>query len=237
MTAHETAATIDARGTWLLGTGGVAALVLVAGYLATFPLYALVGGPPPSGTEAHLAHYARHLPGWWGILGLMVFTDLLYLVVGLALFQALRGIHGGLMILALACKVLFVFLDLAVTWTNHAALFVLGSQYAAAATEAERAASLAAAGFAGAVMDSPLPGIYAILIPAIGIFLASLVMLKGIFNKSTAILGLAVGLSGVVAVAGPYVSKALDFAHVVNALLATAWFFLVGVRLYRLRRV
>lgn len=220
----------------LLRVGGISALVLVAGYLATFPLYAAVGGPPPTGAEARLAHFAGHLTGWWGILWLMVFTDLLYLVAWLALHQALKGAAHTLSLLSLVCASLFVGLDLAVTWTNHASLFVLADQYAAAAGAAERAPLIAAAGFPDAVMVSPLPSVYAVLIPSAGPFLAGLAMWKAGFSRAGAVVAVLIGLTGVAAVAGPYLSKAFDLMHVPNALLVTLWFGLVGARLVRLGR-
>lgn len=226
---------VDAGNRWIFRAGSLSAFLLVAGYLATFPLYALVGGPPPSGIEAHLAHYGGHVAGWWGILGLMVSTDLLFAVVWLALYQALERVHRHLMLLALVCEGLFVTLDLAVTWPSHAALFVLGGNYVGA-TEAQRTTIVAAAGFPSAVLESPVAAIYAVLFPALGIFLAGLVMLKGGFSKSTAIVAILVGATAVVAVAGPYLSKALDLAHVVNALLVTVWFLLVAIRLHQLAR-
>lgn len=220
----------------LFRLGGLAALILVAGYFATFPLYAAVGGPPPSGAEARLAHYAGHLPGWWGILALMVSTDFLYLVAWLALHQALKTVDRNTSLLSLVCAASFVGLDLAVTWPNHAALFVLGKSWAATADEAQRAALVAAAGFPSAVMDSPLPSLYAILIPSIGPFLAGLVMWKGGFSRVAGVLAFLVGATGVLAFAGPYLSEAFSLAHVVNALLVMVWFAWTGVRLFRLGR-
>jgi hypothetical protein len=219
----------------LLRAGGIAAIVLVAGYFATFPLYAVVGGPPPSGSEARLAHYAAHLPGWWGILGLMVFTDFLYLIAWYALHQVLKSTDRNLSLLSLVCAVLFVGLDLAVTWPNHAAMFVLGESYAVAEA-ADKAAVVAAAGFPAALLDSPLPGVYAIIIPSIGPFLAGVVMWRSNLSRSGAILAFLIGLTGVPSVAGPYVSKSLDLLHVPNALLVMAWFAVVGVRLLQLAR-
>lgn len=225
--------TFDRSDRQLLRAGGISALVLVAGYLATFPLYAVVGGPPPSGSEARLAHYAAHLPGWWGILGLMVSTDILYLIAWYALHQVLKSSDRNVSLLSLVCATLFVGLDLAVTWPHHAAMFVLGETYAVA-DAADKAAIVAAAGFPAALLDSPLPGIYAIIIPSIGPFLAGLVMWKSKLSRTGAILALLIGLTGVPSVAGPYVSKSLELLHVPNALLVMAWFAVVGVRLLQL---
>ena len=230
---ENTQFTVDPGGKWLYRTGGIAAFILVIGWFLTFPLYAAGGGPAPLGAEARLIHYAGREPAWWAILWLMVFTDFLYVGIVLALYQSLKRLDQSMMLLFIACKGLFVFLDLAVGWPNHAALFNLSRLYAAAASEAQRAAIVSAAAAPSAVLDSLLPSVYSIVVPALGTLFASLVMLKGIFNKGTAYLGLAVGVTGIVAFADPFMG-AWGKVHIVNALLATIWFLLVGWRLYKL---
>ena len=234
MSAQNMMATaLDPDGKWLYRVGGISAFVLVIGYLLTFPVYAWVGDAPPSGVEAQLIYFAEHATGWWAILGLMVFTDLLYAPIFLSLYQALKGVNRNGMLLAAACIGLFVTLDLALTWTAYSALITSGGNYAAATTDVQRAAFIAAAGYPSAMLDSPLLGIYAIVIPSLGVLFTGLVMLRGIFNKTTAYLALAGGISGIVYV-GSYVTSALDIVRIINALLATVWFAFVGYRLYRL---
>jgi Domain of unknown function (DUF4386) len=221
---------------WIYRVGGLAGLMLGAGYLLTFPVIAYAGGFPPPGTEARLAFMAEHAAGWWAVAALMIFTDLLYVPVFLALYQALKGINQYMMLLALACAGLFVALDLAVTWTAYSSLITLGGNYAAATSDAQRAIIVAAAGYPSAINDSPLLGIYAILIPATGLLLASLVMRKGIFNKALAYVGMVAGICGILAGVGPIVLGALDVAQYINASLAMIWFFVVGWKIYQLSR-
>ena len=227
--------TVDPDGKWIYRAGGIATFLLVIGYFLTFPLYASAG-IAPTGAEARLIHYARHLTEWWGILGLMVFTDLLYILVWLALYQALKGINRNMMLLALAFKGLFVVLDLAIMWTNHTALFNLSSAYAAATTDAQRALLVAAASAPSAVLDSFLVTIYIILFPSFGSLFAGFVMFKGIFSKGTAYLTLAIGITGILSVVDPLIFGPSDPMHIINALLATVWYLLVGWRLYQLGR-
>jgi hypothetical protein len=193
-------------------------------------------GIAPTGDEGRLLAYGNHAAGWWTILGLMVSTDLFYVAVWVALYEALKRVNRILMLLALACHLLFVVLDLAVTWTNHAALFTLGSKYVAAATDAQRAMLLAAAGAPAAVMDSPLATIYSIGIPSLGTLLAGFVMLQGGFGRLTAWLAIAVGITAVPAILGPYIIGPSDPSHIVNALIATVMYVLVGWRLFRIGR-
>lgn len=227
--------TVDPDGKWIYRVGGLSALVLGIGYLLTI-LVSIVyaGGFPPSGTEERLAFFAEHAAGWWAVTALMVFTDLLYVPVFLALYQALKGINKYLMVLALACEGLFVALDLAVTWTTYPSLIILGGNYVATTSDAQRAVIVAAAGYPSAINDSPLSGIYAILMPALGLLFASLVMRKGIFNKTLAYMGVIAGVCGILAGIGPLFISELETAQYINASLAMIWFFFVGWKLYRL---
>ena len=220
---------------WLFRIGGISAIVLTVGYFLTFPVYAWVGDAPSSGVEAQLQYFANHGTGWWIILGLMVFTDLLYIPIFLALYQSLKSIHKSLMILALACEGLFVALDLSLTWTSYSALILSGIRYTTAAADAQRAAVVAAAGYPSALLESPLLGTYAILIPSLGILLTGLVMQKGVFYKFTAYLALATGITGILFITSYFVDF-LGILRIFNALLAMIWFFVIGIRLYRLSR-
>ena len=208
--------------------GSVAAIVLVFGYVIVILLYARVGAPPSGGGEA----WFRYLPGktaiWWTILGLSVFTDLLYLPLALALYLALRKTDRNLMLLATAFIGLFVLLDLAVTWTHYASILTLYGRYSAETADAQRAACLAATDYASAILMSRLEVVYAIVTLSFGILLTALVMLRGSFDKITAWLGLITGILGLAALTGS------GLAIIGNALFATLWLFFTGYRLYRL---
>jgi hypothetical protein len=165
----------------------------------------------------------------------MVFTDLLYIPIFSSLYQALKGINRSAMLLASGFIALFVVLDLAVTWTAYSTLITSGGNYAAATTDAQRAVFVAAAAYPSAILDSPLSGTYAILFPALGVLLIGLVMLKGIFNKATAYLAVAMGITGIIFM-GSYVVGALSVFRIINALLAAVCYLFAGYRLYRLGR-
>ncbi len=207
--------------------GGIAALVIGAGYIVIIPLYAHVGVAPISG-EAWL----RYLPGktavWWVILGLSVLTDFLFVPVAFALYLALEGTNRNVMLVATAFVGLFVVLDLTVTWSHYASLLILYDSYSRSTNDVQRASYLAAANYACAVLASPLEVMYAIVTLSFGILMISFVMLRGVFNKITAYLGLITGILGIVSLAG------FSLTIIMNALFATAWILFVGYRLYRL---
>jgi len=228
--------TVDPDWKWLYRVGGISALVLGIAYIIIIALYVPAGGPPSgSDVEARLIYLAENSTAWWGILGLSVLTDLLFIPMMLALYLALKGINRNAMLMATAFVMLFVVLDLAVTWTNYAALITLSGSYAAAANDAQRAVFIAAANYPYALLDSPhLMGVYTILVPAIGILMTGLVMLKGIFNKITAYLAVVSGILSIVSIVGtPFVS-ALWVTIIIASTLIAVWVFFVGYRLYRL---
>jgi hypothetical protein len=218
----------NSTGTLWYRIGAVAALVLGLGYLAIIPLYATAGPPPHTGAD-----WFAYLPGktalWWGIIALSVATDLLYVPVAAALFLALERISRGAMALAVAFIGLFVVLDLAVTWTHIGSILELYERYAAAGDAAVRDNLIAAADYAAVILSSPLEAVYAIATLAIGVLVAGLVMLRGVFNKATAVTAILAGVLGLAAPGG--------LAPVIygNALAVTAWLFLVSFKLFRLK--
>ena len=222
-----TAAAATPDSGWLYRVGGISALVLGAAYVAIIPLYAHVGAPPNSG-EAWLKYLSGKTTVWWAILGLSVFTDLLFVPVGLALYHALKRIHGSAMLVATALVGLFVVLDLAVTWSNYAALLTLGDAYAAAADDVQRGVYIAAANYPAAVLASRLEIVYAIVILSVAILIMGIVMWRGTFSRATAILGLVTGILGIASLTG------VSAIIIMNALFATAWVLFVGYRLCRL---
>ena len=229
-TAFSLATNIEER--WLYRVGGASALLLGLGYLAIFPLYAHVGAPPAAADgEVWLTYLADKTGVWWTILALSVVTDVLFLPVGLALYLVLKRLHSGAMLVATALIGLFVALDLAVTWTHYAALLSLSASYASATAGDQRLAYVAAASYAAAMLTSRLLVVYAIVILSSAFLMIGTVMLKGIFSKPTAYLGIATGCLGIVAIGG------FGVAIILNAVCATLWILLVGYRLCRLAAV
>jgi len=134
------------------------------------------------------------------------------------------------MLVATAFVGLFVVLDLAVTWTNYASLLTLSRFHAATTNDVQRAAYVAAANYASAVLASRTEVFYSIVDLSLAILLIGFVMLKGkgIFSKTTAYLGVAAGIFGIAATTGFFVSI------IINAVLTTLWVLFVGYRLFRL---
>lgn len=233
MNDTRTAGTADAvTPTWILRTGGIAALLLAAGYLATMPLFAVVGAPP-TGALARLEYHATGSTAWWAIVALSVLTDLLFLPVSISLYTALRRSNQPAMFLATAFTLLFVVLDLAVTWPAYASLIMLGQQYAAVTSD-QRAALVAAAGYPSAVLSSALQAIDSILTLSIGILATGFVMLRGGFGRAAALVGVSTGVLGIASVMETAVTGSVSPLAIATSLCTTAWLVLVGRRLLNL---
>jgi hypothetical protein len=224
---------VDPDGKWLYRVGGISALVIGIAYIIIFPLFAHVGGAPSSDGEVWLKYLEGKTTVWWAILGLCVLTDFLFVPVALSLYLALRRVNRNAMLVATAFVGLFVVLDLAVTWTNYASLLTLSGLHSAATNDVQRAAYVAAANYASAVLASRTEVFYSIVDLSVGILMIGFVMLqgKGIFSKTTAYLGLAVGIFGIVSTAGFFV------IIITNAVLTTVWVLFVGYRLFRLGQI
>jgi hypothetical protein len=91
-----------------------------------------------------------------------------------------------------------------------------------------RAAYVAAATYASAMLTSRLLVVYAIGILSSAFLMIGLVMLKGVFSKTTAYIGAITGVLGIASVNGSGV------AIILNAVFATIWMLLAGYQLCKL---
>lgn len=227
---------VDPTARWLYRVGGLSALAIAIGYIVIIALYVSVGRPPEGG-EAWLTYGAGKTDIWWGILALSVLTDILLVPLWLALYLALRGIHRDAMLLATALMGLFVVLELSVGWPAIGVLITLSGDYAAATTDAQRAVHMAAAEYASLVGESTLAGVYSIAIPGLATLVAGFVMLKGVFGRGAAYVGVLAGILGIASVVLGLFVSALGQIVILASILTLVWYVPVGYRLYRLGQV
>ena len=180
---------VDSDAGWLYRTGGISALSQGIAYVVIIVLYVRIGAPP-GGVEARLTYLARNTTAWWAILGLSVLTDFLFVPVALSLYVALKEVNRNAMLLATACVALFIVLDLAITWTNYAALITLSGQYAKPASQAQKAAAIAAAGYPFAVLQSSLLFVYNTLVLAVGILITGFIIARWNLRQTRRLFGL-----------------------------------------------
>jgi len=213
----------------------MSAIVLSMSYIIITVLY-VMGGALPSGGEEWLKHIAKHTLEWKAILGFSVLTDFLFVFVLWSLYWALKEINRNATLAGIGFVGLFVVLDLAVTWPNYSSLISLSTKYAIATNDTQRMAFVAAANYAYGVLSSSLFAVYAILVPALGISIIGLVMLKGTFSKVTAYLGVVTGILGIISVVGPFFLTALGMVAIITSVLTTVWVLFVGFKLLKLSR-
>jgi hypothetical protein len=232
----STTSGVDLEGRWMYRVAGISAIVLAVGYVLAIPIYSLVGDQPAADIEAQLTYFAEHATGWWSIVVLMVATDLLYVPVYFGLYLALKHLNRGLVAMGAAfAALLFVILDLAVTWTAYSTMITSGVQYVAATSETQQAAVVAAAAYPAAILQSPILGTYAIVIPALGALFVGIVMLKGVFGRLTAYLALGMGVVGILYI-GSFFIEGLSALRYATGLLAIPFYLLAGGRMYKLGR-
>ena len=165
---------------------------------------------------------------------------IMFTVVFLALYVVLRRVAPGLAVIALAFALLGAGIFLATN--NPFSMLSLSSRYAAATTDAQRSAFLAAGEAVLADTNQRAVGGFNIalfLVSIAGLIVSSLMFNSNLFGRSVAYVGLlAHGLSLV-----DYLRQALTSSVIVallvilpSALLVIVWVCLVGLRLYRLGR-
>ena len=104
----------------------------------------------------------------------------------------------------------------------------LSDQYVAATTDTQHTAlATAAEGLIAAANAVAAAGI----LTAIGILIISLVMLKGVFHKGVAYVGIITGTLGIMSEA---LRPILGPGYLVYGILLPIWFIAVGWKLYRL---
>jgi hypothetical protein len=218
----------------LYRAGGVAMLIAGLLYLLGTTTGYILGVPPGDNEAYFLSLVAR--PGlaqltYW----IFALAAVLLLPAALGLYQALKGINRSAALLAAALTAFFTLADFAVTELNSIALAGLARDYGSAPGEAGRAMVLAAAHWGLATM--PVATFFSYVGPASGFFIFSLLMLKGVFGKGTARLGLVA--TGLGVLGGLYFLvpvPLLSLALTPILLLYGAWLIVAGRALRRLGR-
>lgn len=213
----------------LYRAGSISAILFVALNIIAIVLD-FTAPPPVSGGAATLEFIAENRT-------IYILEQLLWLVPGvfamvvfLALYPALKHLNKSYAALGALVGGASWALTLAIPTTSRGApaLVYLSDQYAAATTGAERAVFATAA--EALVAQNNTPTVAGILTP-VGILIVSLVMLKGVFPRGVAYLGIATGVLGIASEALRFV---LPAGYAVYGLLLFVWFIAMGWELYRL---
>ncbi len=226
----ETEAAPDPSWSALYRVGGVSAVLFVVLILVAIVL--VVVAPPPLSADGAttLQYVASHKVLYTVEQVLWLAPTAFAAVVFLALYQALKHLNKSYAALGAAAGFVSWVLGLAIPTTGGGApvLVYLSDQYMTATTAAQHTVFATAAEVF--IAENNVPFAAGILAP-VGLLIVSLVMLKGLFPKGVAYLGIVTGALGIVSetlrpVIGP--------GYFVYGLLLSAWFLLVGWKLYRL---
>jgi hypothetical protein len=229
--AFESSGGPDQSWRGLYRVGAISAALYVLLIIVPIVLLNVAPLPPYTGGAAVLQYIAQHKAVYLVELVSFVGLSLPAMIVFLVLYLALKHLDKSYAALGALVGIASEIIALAYNSSPpslHVGLISLSDHYAAATGEAERAMFVSAA--EGLVAVSNAVNAAGIL-TALGILVISLPMLKGLFSRGVAYLGIATGALGIVSeifrdIIGP--------GYYVYGLLLPAWFIAVGWKLYQM---
>ncbi len=217
----------------LYRAGAVSAAIYVLMIIIPLVLISVFPLPPLTGGAALLEYIAVHKLVYMIEYVSFVGLGLPAIFVFLALYLALKDIDKTYIVLGATTGIASEIIALAYNSSPqslHGGLLLLSDHYVMSTSVEQRTALATAAEAVMAVAN----GVSAAgILTALGIFLVSLAMLKGIFAKSVAYLGLATGAIGIVS---ETLRTEIGLGYIVFGLMLPLWFITVGWSLYRLSR-
>jgi hypothetical protein len=211
---------------------GVSALAQVALIAIQIPIFIL--RPPPETIEGWFALYERNpFLGFLNLDGLMLVNGALMFPILIALYMALRPASAPLM--ALAATLGVVANALGFVWNASLTMLAFSDHYAAAATEAERAAFLAAG---QSLLTNHISGTafvaYYLLSSATVLIIGAVMLRSTSFGKATAYAAILAGLLTLLPPTEDTGTIGL-VVSVISLVPMAVWFILVARGLFRLR--
>lgn len=217
----------SSRGLYLVA--GIAAILFVV-LLILALVIDFMAPPPVHGGAETLEFIAVNKTLYIAEQLLWILPSILAVVVFVALYVALAPLSRSWALLATVVGALPWALLLAVPVSSRGSLSLvyLSDRYSAAGSEGERGVFATAA--EAIIAENNTPAIAGLLSP-VGIFLISLVMLKGVLARIVAWLGLLTGALGLLSEALRFVAPGFYWGY---GVLLWVWFIAVGVSLIRL---
>jgi hypothetical protein len=227
--------TEKSRWSGLYRLGSISALLIAVLLVGEMIVYAVL---PRTDTalEHFLLFQENALAGLLTLDLLGMISYLLFVPVILALYLTLHRASEALM----ATGAVIFFVGIADFFATNTAfpVLALSNQYAAAQTEAERAAIVAAGQAMFTLFNENAFLVSYVIVSAAWAMIAWVMLRSNLFSRMTAYTGILAGVSGILAVLLEHISSAtlsiaiaLYFAAIV---FLFAWMVLLGRRLYRL---
>ena len=212
--------------------GGISAWIFVAMLVSAIVIAIATPALPTEGGAATLSYIGAHRTLYIAYQQLWLVPGVFAMVTYLALYPALKHLDKSLAALGAVVGGSAWALTLAIptTTTGAPALVYLSEQFMATADPARRVAFATAAETLIAqnrttVVVGPLT--------TVGLLIVSIVMLKGVFPKAVAYLGVAAGILGISAEA---LRMVFEGFYGIVGVLPLIWMGAVGWNLYRLGR-
>jgi len=204
-------------------TGG--GLLIVAGllYLVDFVLLIVLGNPPSEG--ALLLKSIAPQSTFQITIIIFFVIDAMLVPAAAALYIVLREVNATYAMVGGVFALVALTVDLVNSVVAYSVIG-LGSSYAAATSEASKAAYAVTAEFVLGVSYGVGTRFFMILF-SLAIVITSAVMLKGRFGKVAGYLGLVAGALGIIGGLGGFIPLVIFWP---------VWFVAAGVKLYRLGR-
>jgi hypothetical protein len=220
--------------------GGVAAIIVTVLTLVEVVIFTFY---PQPGTISgwFMLFQSNRLIGLMDFWGLEVPMYVMFTLVFLALYAALRKIDEGILLIALTFALLGIGIFFATN--NPFSMLSLSNQYAAAVTDAERSTLLAAGQALLANTNQRAIGGFNMglcLVSVAGLMISSVMLRSRSFSRLTAYVGIVTFALSL----ADYLRQALTSSVIIallvilpNVLFLVIWFVLIGRRLYQLGRL
>jgi Domain of unknown function (DUF4386) len=217
----------------LYQVGGICAWLFVVLLVVAIVLAVATPPPPITGGAATLEYIATHRTLYVVHQQLWLVPGAFAAIVYFALYPALKHLSRGFAALGAAVGGAAWALTLAIptTSTGAPALVYLSDQYATTADAGQRALFAAAA--ETLIAQNRTPGAVGVL-TTVGMLIVSLVMLRGVFPRGVAYLGIATGVLGI---ASEALRPVIEGGYALYGVLLLVWTGAVGWTLYRLETV
>jgi Domain of unknown function (DUF4386) len=224
---QDTTTQADAVWGMLYRIGGISAGLFVALLVVAIALAVTTPVAPTAGGAVTLQYIASNRPLYIVQQQLWLVPGIFAAVIYLALYPALKPLQPGMAALGCAVGGIAWALTLAMptTSTGAPALVYLSDQYAATNDPAQRIALVGAAESLIAINRTPtVVGV----LTTVGMLIVSLVMLRGVFPRWIAYLGIATAIVGI---ASEALRPVIEGGYGVYGLLLLVWTAAVGWRL------
>ena len=216
----------------LYKVGVIAALAVVAIAVIQAPIFILF--PQPTTVIGHFTQFqSNKLLGLVDLDLLLILAEACNVPILFALYAALRRFNPALLTIALTLGLGGIAFFFAVNPTFS--MLYLSDQYAAAATDVQRAAFLAAGEALVANYNGTAFGLFFILSGVADLIIAAIMLRSGVFNKATAFTGMVVGAMLLMPPLPVLGMIALVLSYIV-ILPSMIWNILVAIRLFQLGR-